>query len=112
MRKLGGTPDYQLNSAQALTEDGRIVIASNTGSQLGPIAFGAGTVVFAIGVHKIVPDLETALQRIEEYSLRRENVRMQGIYGFDSAVNKILIVNKEFRPGRFAVVLIREAIGF
>ena len=112
MRKLGTVPDYWLNSAHAVTEDGKLVIASNTGSQLGPIAFGAGTVIFAIGVHKIVPDIETALQRIEEYSLRREHVRMQGLYGMNSSLNKILIVNKEFRPGRFAVVLIREAIGF
>jgi len=112
MRKLSVVPDYHLNSAHAVTEDGRIVIVSNTGSQLGPVVFGAGTVIFAIGVQKIVPDLETALQRIEEYTLPLENVRMQGIYGVDSAVNKILIVNKEFRPGRFAVVLIREAIGF
>jgi len=112
MRKVGGVPDYWLNSVHAVTEDGRIVIASNTGSQLGPVAFGAGIVIFAIGVHKIVPDLETAFQRIDEYSLRHESVRMQGLHGINSAVNKILIVNKEFRPGRFAVVLIREAIGF
>lgn len=112
MRKLGAVADYHLNSAQAVTEDGRIVVVSNTGSQLAPIAFGAGIVIFAISVTKIVPDLETAMQRIEEFSLRHENVRMQGIYGVNSAVNKILIVNKEFRPGRFAVVLIREAIGY
>jgi hypothetical protein len=111
MRKVGGTPDYWLNSAQAVTEDGQIVIASNTGSQLGPIAFGAGKVIFAIGAQKIVPDLETAMLRIDEYSLPTENVRMQALYGVDSEVRKILIVGKEFRPGRFAVVLIREAIG-
>ena len=112
MRKLGVVPDYHLNSAHAVTEDGRIVIVSNTGSQLGPVVFGAGKVIFAIGVQKIVPDLETAMQRIEEYTLPLENVRMQGIYGVDSTINKVLIVNKEFRPGRFAVVLIREAIGY
>lgn len=112
MRKLGAVADYHLNSAQAVTEDWRIVVVSNTGSQLAPIAFGAGMVVFAISVTKIVPDLETALQRVEEFSLPNESVRMQAIYGVDSAVNKILIVNKEFRPGRFAVVLIREAIGY
>jgi hypothetical protein len=112
MRKLGGTPDYLLNSAHAVTEDGRIVVASSTGSQLGPMAFGAGVVIFAISATKIVKDLETAMQRIEEFSLPLENVRMQGIYGVDSAINKLLIVNKEFRPGRFKIVLIREAIGF
>jgi hypothetical protein len=112
MRKIGGSPDFWLNSVQAVTEDGRLVIASNTGSQLGPIAFGAGTVIFAISVNKIVKDLETAMQRIEEFSLRHENVRMQALYGVDSAVNKLLIVNKEFRPGRFNIVLVREAMGY
>jgi LUD domain len=111
-RKLSSAPDYWLNSAHAVTEDGRIVIASNTGSQLGPLAFGAGQVIFAIGAQKIVPDLETALQRIEEYSFRLENARMQKLRGIPSAVNKILIINREFRAGRFTVVLIREAVGF
>jgi hypothetical protein len=112
MRKIGVAPDYWLNSAHAVTEDGRIVVASNSGSQLGAIAFGAGQVIFAIGSQKIVADLETALQRIEEHVLPLENARMQSIYGIDSAANKILIVNREFRPGRFTVVLIREPIGF
>lgn len=111
MRKLGGSPDYFVNSAHALTEDGTLVIASNTGSQLGPLAFGAGEVIFAIGTHKIVPDLATALRRIEERSLPLEHARMQKLYGVNSSVNKILIVNKEFRPGRFTIVLIKEPIG-
>jgi hypothetical protein len=111
MRKLGGTPDYFLNSAHALTEDGTLVIASNTGSQLGPLAFGAGEVIFAIGTHKIVPDLATAMRRIDERSLPLEHARMQKLYGVNSSVNKILIINKEFRPGRFTIVLIKEPIG-
>ena len=112
MRKLGGTPDYWLNSVHAVTLDGTIVIASNTGSQLGPVAFGAGKVVFAIGAQKIVPDLETALRRIHEYSFRLEDARMRESLGVPSAINKILIVHREFRPGRFTVILIREAIGY
>jgi hypothetical protein len=87
------------------------VLASNTGSQLGPVAFGAGEVIFAIGTHKIVKDLDTAFRRIEERSLPLEHARMQALYGVNSQVNKILIINKEFRPGRFTVVLIKEPIG-
>jgi hypothetical protein len=112
MRKLGTAPDWYLNSAHALTEDGTIVVASNTGSQLGPLAFGAGEVVFAIGVQKIVPDLATAFRRIEEHTLPLENGRMQGLYGINSEIKKLLIINQEFRPSRFTIVLIREHIGF
>jgi hypothetical protein len=110
-RRMGAAPDYWINSAHALTEDGRLVIASNTGSQLGPIAFGAGEVIFVIGAQKIVPDLESALRRIEEYSLPLESARLFKLHGVPSAVNKILIVNKEYRPGRFTIVLVREAVG-
>ncbi len=111
-RRMGAVPDYWLNSAHAVTEDGRLVIASNTGSQLGPIAFGAGHVIFAIGSHKIVPDLDAAMRRIEEYSFPLESARLFKIYGVPSRLGKVLIVNHETRQGRFTVVLIREPIGF
>jgi hypothetical protein len=78
-RKLGASPDYWLSSAQAVTEDGVIVLASSTGSQLGPISFGAGKVIFAIGAQKIVPDLATALRRIDAYCLPHEDARMRQV---------------------------------
>ena len=112
MRKLGVGPDWYVNSAHAVTADGTIVIASNTGSQLAPLAFGAGEVIFAIGSQKLVPDLETAMRRLETHTLPLENVRMQGLYGTDSEIKKLLIIHKEFRPGRFTVVLIKEPVGF
>ncbi|HYK94701.1 MAG TPA: lactate utilization protein [Candidatus Dormibacteraeota bacterium] len=111
MRKLGVGPDYYVDSAHAVTEDGTIVLASNTGSQLAPIAFGAGEVIFAIGTQKIVPDLETAFRRIEERSLPLENARMQKLYGVNSNVRKVLIIRSESRPGRITVVLIKEPVG-
>jgi acyl-CoA hydrolase len=111
MRKLGVGPDYFVNSAHAVTEDGTIVLASNTGSQLAPIAFGAGEVIFAIGTQKLVPDLETAFRRIEERSLPLENARMQKIYGVNSNIRKLLIIRGESRPGRITVVLIKEPVG-
>lgn len=112
MRKLGVGPDWYVNSAHAVTLDGTIVVASNTGSQLAPLAFGAGEVIFAIGSHKIVPDLETAMERLYEHVLPLESERMQGIYGVPSEVKKVLVIHREFRPDRFTVVLIKEPVGF
>ena len=111
-RKMGAAPDWWLNSVHAVTEDGRLVIASNTGSQLGPIAFGAGHVVFVVGTHKIVKDVDEAMRRIEEHVLPLENQRMQGLYGIDSYLSKLLIINREPRAGRFTIVLVREPLGF
>ncbi len=112
IRKLGAAPDVWLNSAHAVTEAGEIVIASATGSQLGPIASGAGRVILAIGAQKLVPDLSTGLRRIEEHSLPLEDARSRAAYGWPSGVNKVLILRREVMPGRTTVVLIREFIGY
>ena len=111
MRKLGVGPDWYVNSAHALTIDGTIVVASNTGSQLAPLAFGAGEVIFVIGSQKIVPDLDAAMRRLEEHSLPLEHARMRGIYDVDSEIKKLLVIYKEFRPSRFRVVIVREPVG-
>ena len=66
IRKLIAGPDYMLGSVNAVTEDGILVIASATGSQLGPYAGTAGKVILVVGSQKIVPDLETALRRITD----------------------------------------------
>jgi hypothetical protein len=111
IRKLGAAPDVQINSVQAVTEDGRLVVASMTGSQLGPIAFGAGRVILVVGSQKIVPDLATAFRRVEEYSFPVEDAKIQEAYGRHSAVNKMLVLNGEVAPGRVTVILLREAAG-
>jgi LUD domain len=112
MKRLGALPDVVVGSVHAITEDGRAVIASMTGSQLGPYAAGADKVIWVVGAQKVVPDLTAALRRVELYSLPKEDERARVAYGIPSAVNKMLIVDRESTPGRITVVLIREAVGF
>jgi hypothetical protein len=111
IRKLGAAPDFQINSVQAAPEDGRIVVASATGSQLGPISFGAGRVILVVGAQKVVPDLATAFKRVEEYSYPIEDAKIQAALGRHSAVHKMLILSGEFAPGRVTVILVGEAVG-
>lgn len=111
IRKLGAAPAIQLNSVHALTEDGRMVVASAGGSQLGPIAFGAGRVILVVGAQKVVPDLATAFRRVEEYCYPLEDAKMQATFGRRSAVNKVLVLNAEWTPGRITVVLVRQPVG-
>jgi hypothetical protein len=110
IRKLGAAPDVQINSVHALTEDGRMVVVSAMGSQLGPIGFGAGRVILVVGAQKIVPDLEMAFRRVEEYSYPLEDAKMQEAYGRHSAINKMLVLNGE-ALGRTTVILVREPVG-
>ena len=112
MRRLSASPDVMLGSVHAITETGSLVVASASGSQLGPYASGAGKVVLLVGTQKIVPGLEDALRRIDEYAFPLEDARAQAAYGVHSGVNKVLIINREWVPGRITVVLCGEALGF
>jgi hypothetical protein len=111
IRKLAAAPDVQVNSVQALTEAGEMLVASNTGSQLGPIASGAGKVILVVGSQKIVPDLEAGFRRLHEYSLPIEDARFREAYGRRSAINKLLILQGDFPAGRTTVILVREPVG-
>ncbi|MBE3066858.1 MAG: LUD domain-containing protein [Chloroflexi bacterium] len=112
IRKLGGAPDYAAGSVQAITEDGHVLIASNTGSQLGPYAMGAGKVIWVVGAQKIVKDINEGLRRIQEYCRPLEEEHMRQLYNMGTSVNKVLIVNRESRQGRITMIIVKEELGF
>ena len=112
MRALAATPDYVVGSVHAVTEAGSLLIASASGSQLGPIVSGAEHVIFVIGAQKIVADLESGIRRISEYSLPLEDRRAREAYGVPSGVNNILIINNSVAPDRVTAILVPEALGF
>lgn len=111
--RLGAAPNYVVASVHAVTEDGHLLIASNTGSQLPAEAYSGGKIIFVVGSQKIVKDIARGLQRIYEYCLPLESERAKKAYGVaGSAVNKILIINKEIVPERITVILVKEKLGF
>ena len=112
IRRLLASPDVVVGSVHAVTETGSLVAASGTGSQLPAYAGGAARRIWIVGAQKVVPDLPTALRRVEDHCLRLESARTQELYGQPSAINHLLILNAEPYPGRSTVLLLREAIGF
>jgi hypothetical protein len=112
IRRLTAAPDVMLGSVHAVTETGSLVVASASGSQLGPYAIGAGRVILVVGTQKIVSDLEEGLGRIDQYVFPLEDARAQAAYGVHSGVNKVLIINRELTPGRITVVFVDEVLGF
>ncbi|MEU6656072.1 LUD domain-containing protein [Streptomyces sp. NPDC046900] len=111
IRRLLAGPDV-VGSVAALTETGSLVAASASGSQLPAYAGGAAQAIWINGAQKVVPDLATALRRVDEHALPLESARAQDVYGMPSAVNRLLVLNAEPHPGRATVLLLREAIGF
>ena len=110
MRKAGAAPDIMVNSAHAVTEAGQIVMTSATGSQIGPIAYGAGKLILVIGSQKVVPDLNTALRRIEDYVIPYEEDRLNVAHGV-AKMNRTLILEGDHTPGRTTIILVRTPIG-
>jgi hypothetical protein len=112
IRRLLASPDIIVGSVAAVTETGSLVVASASGSQLPGYAGGAARAIWIVGAQKVVPDLSTALRRVEDHCLPLESARAQAAYGQPSAINRLLILNAEPHPGRGTVLLLREAIGF
>jgi hypothetical protein len=111
IRRLWATPDVMVNSAQAVTEAGQIVVTSASGSQIGPIASGAGKLILVIGSQKIVPDLDTAFRRIEQHVFPYEDARLREAVGVGTKITRTLILDQDFMPGRTTIILVRDPIG-
>src|SRR2546427_7959326 len=98
MRKAGAAPDIMVNSAHAVTEAGQIVMTSATGSQIGPIASGAGELILVIGSQKVVPDLDVAFRPIQEYVIPYEEDRLN-VAHWGGQMEPTLILRGEHTPG-------------
>jgi len=112
MRALGARPDVVVGSVQAITEQGEVVAVSASGSQLGPYVGGAGKVIWVVGSQKIVPTLDDAMRRVEEYALPLEDARAQSAYGQGSFIGKVLTFHREYLPDRINVIIVKEKLGF
>jgi acyl-CoA hydrolase len=111
IRQLGSAPDLMLGSVNAITKDGQLVASSATGSQLGPFASGAGRLILVVGSQKIVRGLDEALARIRDYVQPYEDQRLREQAGIGTILARILILERDFRPGRTTIVLVREPVG-
>lgn len=112
MRQLSAAPDWVVGSVHAVTEEGSLLIASASGSQLGPIVSGAGHVLLVIGAQKVVPNLTAGMRRIYEYCFPLEDQRARQAYGVPSGVNNLLVINKAVVPGRITAIVVNESLGF
>jgi L-lactate utilization protein LutC len=111
MRKLLAAPDIMVGSAQAVTEAGQLVAASASGSQMGPYSAASGHLILVIGSQKIVPDLETALRRINEHVTPYEDARLRAQMGVGTKLARVLILERDYTPGHTTVILVKEPVG-
>ena len=48
MQQIGAAPEYIVGSIHAVTQDGKVIIASNSGSQLPGYVYGADHVIWVV----------------------------------------------------------------
>lgn len=111
-RRMGSAADYIVGSVHAITEDGQVYIASNSGSQLPGYVYGASNVIWVVGTQKLVTDANDALARLELHTLSLEDERAKAAYRVGSQISKLLIYRKEPRQGRTTVLLVNESVGY
>jgi len=116
--------DLFITGTNALTEEGNLVNLDMIGNRVAAITFGPRHVVVLVGRNKIVPDLESAMQRIKEYAapvnvLRLDKKTPCRKTGYchdckspERICNHWTITEKSFPKDRINVVLINEDLGF
>lgn len=114
LRLAATISDYYTGSVHALTENGEMLIASNTGSQLPHLVNTSQNIVLVVGAQKIVPTLSDAFKRLEDHVIPLEDERMKGMYGFGTTHAKTLILHQE-NPSfgrKIHIVIVGEKLGF
>lgn len=113
-RQLGAAPDYAIGSVHAVSEEGQVFIASNTGSQLPAYLYGAQKVIWVVGTQKIVPDQKSAFDRVYTEVLPKESKRANAAYNTTagSHVSKLVIFDREVKPDRIHLIFVPEVLGF
>lgn len=114
LRRETTVSDYYLGSVHAVTEDGELFFASNTGSQLPGIIFNAQNVILVVGAQKIVPTLADAYARLATHVIPLEEENMQQKYGMSAQHNKTLILHGEnpIYGRKIHVIFVNEQLGF
>lgn len=116
MQRVGAAPDWSVGSVHSITQNGEVIIASNSGSQLPGYAYGSPHVVWVVGAQKIVKNIEDGQKRLKEYVVPLESVRARKAYGlpdsFHTNISKLLIISRELNPERIQIILVKEKLGF
>ncbi|MEM0074961.1 MAG: LUD domain-containing protein [Conexivisphaerales archaeon] len=111
-RRATATTKYVVGSVHAVTQDGVVLIASMTGSQLPYYAYSSENVIWVVGAQKIVHSINDGFKRIEEYCAPLEDLRAKKESGTGTSINKILIIKKENIADRLKMIIVKERLGF
>jgi len=118
------TADAYLTSANAMSEDGVIVNIDGNGNRVAAISWGPKKVIFVIGLNKVTQTVEAAVARARStaspINVQRFDIntpcKADGVChncnSAESICSYIHILRNNRTPGRVAVVLVGEDLGY
>jgi L-lactate utilization protein LutC len=112
LRRRASIADYVIGSVQAIAETGEVFVASATGSQLAPYAYAAKHVIWVVGVQKIVPTFDAAMQRVRGHTLARHDQWLAEMGRAPTPIGKLGIIEHESQAGRITLILVKELLGW
>jgi L-lactate utilization protein LutC len=112
LRRRASIVDYFIGSVQAIAETGEIFVASATGSQLAPYVYAAKRVILVVGIQKIVPTFDAAMQRVRGHTLARHDEWLTEMGRAPTPIGKLGIIEHESQAGRITVILVKERLGW
>ena len=75
LRRRGLNADLMIASSNAITLDGRLVNLDGMGNRVASLAFGPKKVILLVGMNKVEPTLESAMDRVKHYAAPVNNIR-------------------------------------
>jgi len=76
LRRKGLTADVMISSTNAITLDGRLINLDGMGNRIAAMSFGPTKVILAVGINKVVPDLESGMARVKHYAAPINSIRL------------------------------------
>ena len=116
--------DYYLTSSNAVTQDGMLVNIDGNGNRVAAISFGPKQVIVVVGINKIVPTVEFAVERIRNFATPPNAIRLNydtpcsksGVCSDclvkDCICGQILVTRYNRNAGRIKVIIVGETLGF
>lgn len=76
IRRKGLLADVMITSTNAITLDGKLVNLDGLGNRVAAMIFGPKRVILAVGMNKVVADVDSAMARTKHYAAPVNAIRM------------------------------------
>ena len=116
--------DYYLMSSNAITIDGELINIDGNGNRVACLIQGPKHVIIAVGMNKVVTDVESGIARVRNMASPPNAIRLNkqipcattghcnDCLAPDCFCNQVVITRRSGHTGRIKVYLVGEELGF